>query len=300
MARSRLLRFLALPILSLAAPAAHAALGFTGTFDPETWLVVNTTAGVTDQTLSYSGAAADLYGCFGSTASQGTNEVACVDSYTATGINNEVVLFGSTEDLPGGLTGSEKPRSSTLVFTNNYWRPYLVSFDWSFTQYADPSNLYVENGQNVSFLVNPGFISPNGGSGTTYSFTSVPGVAYQNSTGWVAYVPPGATLSFSINTTDNDGDRGVLIIKGFTTTEVPAPLPIAGSSAVLLYSRRLRRRTRKAASQPPALHPSTGKVLSLAQQRSSHKKHLALSHYGTMLGGPVLSGLPTSPPTHKI
>jgi hypothetical protein len=62
----------------------------------------------------------------------------------------------------------------------------------------------------------------------------------------------------------------------------------------------VRRRTSQASIQPPALHPTTGKVLSLADQRSSHKKQLALSHYGTMLGGPVLSGLPTSPPTHKF
>jgi hypothetical protein len=51
-------------------------------------------------------------------------------------------------------------------------------------------------------------------------------------------------------------------MKDFTTSEVPAPLPIAGSSAVLLYSRRLRRRTLTASKQPPALHPSTGKVMS--------------------------------------
>ena len=158
----------------------------------------------------------------------------------------------------------------------------------------------VEDGQNVSFLVNLGFIYPNGTSGTTYSYPSLPGVAYGNSTGWVACVPPGATLSFSINTTNNIGDPGVLTIKGFTAVEVPAPLPITGTGAILLYSRRLRRRTSQATTQPPALHPSTGKVLSLAQQRSSHKKQLALSHYGTMLGGPVLSGLPTSPPTHKF
>jgi hypothetical protein len=185
------------------------------------------------------------------------------------------------------------------VFTNSFWRPYLISFDWSFTSASDPSSPNVESNQNVSFHVNPGFIYPNGESGTTYSYTSDPGLAYPNSTGWVAYVPPGATLSFSVNTVDNTGDPGQLTIKGFTTTEVPAPLPITGSGAVLLYSRRLRRRTQRASTQPPALHPTTGKVLSLAQQRSSHKKQLALSHYGTMLGGPVLSVLPTSLPTHN-
>jgi hypothetical protein len=192
----------------------------------------------------------------------------------------------------GGLQGT--PRSTSLVFTNNYWRPYLVSFNWSFADAAlgdDPLDQY------VSFLVDPGFISPN--SGDTYSYTSLTGVAYTDSSS-VAYLPPGATLSFSINTLNNTTPSGLLTIKGFTTTEVPAPLPITGSGAILLYSRRLRRRTRKASIQPPALHPSTGKLLSPAQQRSSHKKQLALSHYGTMLGGPVLSGLPTSLPTHQF
>jgi hypothetical protein len=113
------------------------------------------------------------------------------------------------------------------------------------------------------------------------------------------YLPAGATLSFSVNTLDNNNMAGILNLKGFTATEVPAPLPITGSGAILLYSRRLRRRTKQATSHPPALHPTTGKVLSLAQQRSSHKKQRALSHYGTMFGGPVLSVLPTSLPTHN-
>ena len=85
----------------------------------------------------------------------------------------------------------------------------------------------------------------------------------------------------------------------FNAEAVPAPLPIAGSSAVLLYSRRLRRRTLTAASQPPALHPSTGKVLSLAEQRASLQRQLALKHYGTILGGPVQPVLPISRSTTK-
>jgi len=289
--RLRLLQLLALPLLGLAAPAAHAEAGFTTPFDPEHWLVVNTTGGLVDETLAYS-----AFMCSGSgVESPGSNEVACIAAYTPTGDTNDVNLVGSTAGFSGGGT-SDTVRSSTLVFTNTYWRPYLVSFNWSFTAgdlISDPGA-----NQNVSFLVNPGFISPNGTSGNTYSYTSDYGTLYQD-VGSIAYVPPGATLSFSINTLDNTGDPGVLTIKGFTTTEVPAPLPITGSGAILLYSRRLRRRTQRASTQPPALHPTTGKVLSLAQQRSSHQKQRALSHYGTMLGGPVLSVLPTSLPTHN-
>jgi hypothetical protein len=303
-----------LPILSLAAPAAHAAVGFTGTFEPETWLVVNT-GGSLNQRLNFSGvtpsgglAIDGKYGCSGSNIPpEGTNVVACISEYTADGVNNQVSLLGSTGGVPptfdgdppqeidpgfevpgGGLQGS--PRSSTLVFTNNYWRPYLVSFDWTFTDAADANAGATD--QYVSFLVDPGFISPN--TGNTYSYTSETGVAYTNSSS-VAYLPPGATLSFSVNTLNNSTDPGVLTIKGFTTEEVPAPLPIAGSSGVLLYSRRLRRRTRKAASQPPALHPTTGKLLSLAEQRSAHQRQRALKHYGSILAGPVQSALSTCP-----
>ena len=82
--------------------------------------------------------------------------------------------------------------------------------------------------------------------------------------------------------------------------EVPAPLPITGSSAVLRYSRRLRRRSLTASKQPPALHPSTGKVLSLAEQRSRHQHQRALNHYGSLLGGPLVSGLPTPPVSREI
>ena len=89
-------------------------------------------------------------------------------------------------------------------------------------------------------------------------------------------------------------------MEGFEAVEVPAPLPITGSSAVLLYSRRLRRRTLTASKQPPALHPTTGKVMSLAEQRSRHKHQRALNHYGSLLGGPLVSGLPTTAVSSRI
>jgi hypothetical protein len=47
-------------------------------------------------------------------------------------------------------------------------------------------------------------------------------------------------------------------------------------------------------------HPSTGKVLSLAEQRSQHQRQRALNHYGSLLGGPLVSVLPTPPVSCKI
>ena len=113
------------------------------------------------------------------------------------------------------------------------------------------------------------------------------------------YLPPGASLTFSIASPNTSG-APFFTMEGFEAVEVPAPLPITGSSAVLLYSRRLRRRTLTASSQPPALHPTTGKVLSLAEQRSRHHHQRALHHYGSLLGGPLVSVLPTPSVSSQI
>ena len=113
------------------------------------------------------------------------------------------------------------------------------------------------------------------------------------------YLPPGASLTFSIASPNTSG-APFFTMEEFDAVEVPAPLPITGSSAVLLYSRRLRRRTLTASKQPPALHPSTGKVMSLAEQRSRHHHQRALNHYGSLLGGPLVSGLPTPPVSREI
>ena len=113
------------------------------------------------------------------------------------------------------------------------------------------------------------------------------------------YLPPGASLTFSI-ASSNTTSAPFFTMEGFDAVEVPAPLPITGSSAVLLYSRRLRRRTLTASSQPPALHPTTGKVLSLAEQRSRQQHQRALNHYGSLLGGPLVSVLPTPSVSSQI
>ena len=131
-----------------------------------------------------------------------------------------------------------------------------------------------------------------------YNIPGVPDTSYptQNAT---AYVPAGATLSFTVFS-NNTTAAPKFTMEGFSYVEVPAPLPITGSSAVLIYSRRLRRRTLTASKQPPALHPATGKVLSLAEQRSRHQHQRALNHYGSLLGGPLVSGLPTTAVSSRI
>jgi hypothetical protein len=40
--------------------------------------------------------------------------------------------------------------------------------------------------------------------------------------------------------------------------------------------------------------------MSLAQQRSQHQHQRALNHYSALLGGPLVSGLPTPPVSKEI
>ena len=171
---------------------------------------------------------------------------------TGQGNNDTVTLLG----IDSGTGNS----TSTLQFTNTNWRQSLISFTWRFTDPTNPAS--APGGQYISILVDPGWTHPNNLPSNDYSFTSTPGGDYHSIDNTQSvYLPAGATLSFSIFT-DNTASAGAFSMKDFTTAEVPAPLPITGSSAVLLYSRRLRRRTLTASKQPPALHPSTGKVMS--------------------------------------
>jgi hypothetical protein len=289
---SRLLHLVALPILGLSLSAAHAetVAGFGTTFAPETWLVVNTNP---NQTLTNSMGSFPAV-CAGTGQNYGTNTVGCVKSYTAGQPGQEssdnVTLLGIQ-----GQTGASK---TTLQFTNTNWRQSLISFTWRFTDPANPAS--APGGQYISILVDPGWTHPNNLPSNDYSFTSTPGGNYHsNDNTQSVYLPAGATLSFSIFT-DNTASAGAFSMKDFTTAEVPAPLPITGSSAVLLYSRRLRRRTLTASKQPPTLHPSTGKVMSLAEQRSRHQHQRALDHCGSLLGGPLVSGLPTTAVSSRI
>jgi len=287
---SRLLHLGALPIIGLSLPAAHAetVAGFGTTFAPETWLVVNTNP---NQTLPNSIGSFPAM-CAGTGPNSGANTNGCVKNYTTgQGINDSVTLWGI--DSQSGAS------TTTLQFTNTNWRSLLISFTWRFTDPANPASAPA-GGQYIGILVDPGWTFPNNLPSNDYSFTSTPsGNYYSNDNSQSVYLPAGATLSFSIYTS-NSASLGAFGLKGFTTTEVPAPLPITGTSAVLLYSRRLRRRTLTASKQPPALHPSTGKVMSLAEQRSRHQHQRALNHYGALLGGPLVSGLPTPPVSKEI
>ena len=195
-------------------PAAAGAAGFSGSFDPANWSIVNTTAGSVDQTLSGSGSTPE-YTCFQ------TNEVACAENVDAT--NGGVDVVGSVAGFDGGGTGNTA-RTTTWTVTNGP-QPSTLMFFWAFgtlpTESATKQSAWYLVGTTATQLTASG-----GGSGSVSNIS----------------LAPFETFGFRVSTDDNIGDYGVLSITNFTATEVPAPLPLTGAAATFHWSRRLRRR----------------------------------------------------------
>lgn len=196
-------------------PAAAGAAGFSGSFNPANWSIVNVGGGL-DQTLSGSGNPPG-YTCVG-------NQVACAEQVDAN--TGAVDVVGSVFNLPGGGT-SATARTTTWTVTNGAQISDL-SFNWRLTTYGSGAS-----NQSVSYLIG-GIETPLGSSnGNNGSVTNIALAA-------------GQTFGFRVSTTDNTGDYGVLSITGFDAAiRVPAPLPMAGGIAAFSWSRRLRSRIRQ-------------------------------------------------------
>jgi hypothetical protein len=268
-----LARFAVIALLPLgfAGVGSAQAAGLTTVFDPNQWTFVNTNPAETPPAGQYTA-------CTPSPL----REQACLD-----GVNdNGFTLVGSGLDFYNP-DPSPAPNTTSLTLVRNSNPLALpLTFKWSFDQQTVTSS-------TITMTVSAGtFDTAGSGPVSTYTFSTDYSDEYA-----FADLPPGASLTFSIFS-DNSGANPIFTMDNFQ--EVPAPLPITGSSAVLLYSRRLRRRTLTASKQPPALHPTTGKVLSLAEQRSRHQHQRALNHYGSILGGPLVSGLPTTAVSSRI
>lgn len=255
------------------------ATGFSGTFDPSTWTVVNTNPANTPQTQTLT---SNDYFCSEIEAGN-PNDVGCLSGITTN--TGSFTLIGSEVDLPGGGP-ADTLSQTTLKMTNTYWRPYLITFDWSF---SGPGGDPLAEDQYARILVNPGFIDTAGSQG--YQYESAPGDPI-NAESAIVYIPPGATLEFSVFTLNN-GVAPVFSITGFDAVEVPAPLPLAGSSGVFLFSRRLRRRQRSASSQFTVLGRSSPGPLNLARLRRAQQQRQAIQRYGDLLGRPLT--LPPAP-----
>lgn len=241
------------------------AASLTTVFNPTDWLLVNT-----NPVESITNTSNNTCGALGRVQ-------ACVDTFSGTGFT----LLG--------YSSPANPNETSLTMHESTSTPYRITFKWTFIPQSVPTD--------ISLSISSGTIVTNGEQGNAITFPTQDDTYFVDIPATV-YLSQGASLTFTISSPNASG-APYFTMTNFNAEAVPAPLPIAGSSAVLLYSRRLRRRTLTAASQPPALHPSTGKVMSLAEQRASLQRQLALKHYGTILGGPVQPVLPISRSTTK-
>ena len=199
-------------------PATVRAAGFSASFDPGNWSIVNTTNGTIDQTLTSSGSPSE-YTCFT------INDVACVESLSAASGGVDVVGSSSTEVNGGGTANTV--RTTTWTVTNGS-APALLSFDLALSTF--PSR--VDADQTVSYLVGLSETIIGNSLGSLGSFS---GIA----------LAPRESFGFRVTTANNIGDYGTLSISGFNDAlevQVPAPLPLAGGLAAFSWSRRLRRR----------------------------------------------------------
>ena len=196
-------------------PAASRAAGFSGSFDPANWSIVNATSGVVDETLSSA-----TYTCF-----SGGNDVACVENLSAASGGVDVVGSSSTEVNGGGTANTV--RTTTWTVTNGS-AAALLSFDWALATLPTTT----ATTQTVSYLVGSTVTDISSSAGSSGSFTSIALAA-------------GESFGFRVTTADNNGDYGTLSITNFTDANdvpVPGPLPLAGGIAAFSWSRRLRRR----------------------------------------------------------
>ena len=264
---ARTFGLLVVPVLgALVSAPAHAVSGFTGVFAPSTWVVVNTNP---SSSLGYgTGPPDEPFSC-----ANVTEGVGCIDTYTpATGEFSMIGLDSST--------GVSVPSTSTttLTLTNTYWRPYLITFNWSYT---GSNGSPVESDQTATIMTDPGFVGTLGSD--SYFYTSSAGDTISGEAA-VVYLPPGATLSFTA-TTNNTGAYPVFSLDSFDAVEVPAPLPISGGVAAFSFSRRLRRRRGTATAQ--GRNPLQGHDPDRARQHQLQHKQRTIQSYAALLGRPL-------------
>lgn len=285
----------AVMLLTTPAPALAVA-GFSGSFDPSTWLVVNTydqASPPSPSTLSgiASNGNSTLCNTDPFTAPSGVpgpNEVACIESFTTGG---DLTLISSVDGPPGG---GEIDTTTTTTFrlTNpyasdyEYRRVYLISFQWSFTGGSlDSPTPDGNSSQFLSIRSVGGSVYINGQE--NYEFVTEVGLAFPPGQQALVYLPMGATLDFTIST-NNSNDIATLALTGFDYVEVPAPLPISGATMMFAASRRLRGRLRKPRQSSAILRPSvTAGGLAFGSSRCTLARAAAIHHYSARLGLPM-------------
>jgi hypothetical protein len=196
-------------------PAAAGAAGFSGSFNPANWSIVNTTNGTVDLPLL----ASPDYVC------GNVNSVACVENLSAA--SGAVDVVGSISGQTGG-GASGQFRTTTWTVTNGA-QSSVLRFNWLLT-----NNPVSATNQTAYYVIGGTETTLGSSNGDNGSLTNIALAA-------------GETFGFRVSTSDNTGEFGVLSITGFDAAaiSIPAPLPMAGGFAAFSWSRRLRSRIRQ-------------------------------------------------------
>jgi hypothetical protein len=196
-------------ISSCLLPPGAKADGFSGSFSPSNWILINTNP---DESLGIS-----EYTC-------AALHVACVENIDPS--TGSVDVVGSVSGQLGGGEALNFPRTTTWSLINTGPNA-LISFDWVLNTSGGMN-------QTASYQVNLDNIvlSSADASGSIQNLLLATGYSF----------------GFRITTSDNVGELGILSIANFSATpisspptSVPGPLPIVGGAAALAFSRRLRR-----------------------------------------------------------
>lgn len=127
-------------LLGLVGPRSAQAMGFTGTFSPTSWVLVNTYTAPDgpDQQLT-----SPDFMCRNPSGVPGNNDVSCIQSYVVgnagTPGNALLTLIGSMEgDLGGGTDGLKTVTTLTMKNDPSLATRYRITFHWSFAGPAGP------------------------------------------------------------------------------------------------------------------------------------------------------------------
>jgi hypothetical protein len=211
---SRLLQLVIAVPISLALPSAGQAAGLTGSFAPVNWVLSNTNA---DETFSSPQ----------NTCAALSYQVACVTINDA--LTGSFDVIGSADSFDGGANTSGAPttdRTTTWKLVNT-GLPAYVSFKWLFSNGEDNTDI-------ASYLI-----------GTSETILSdVPSVIASPIVNLT--IASNSSIAFRVRTTDNSGNPASLSITNFDAVPVPAPLPLLGVAVAFGWSRKLRRRLKRA------------------------------------------------------
>lgn len=190
----------------MSADPAQAAVGLSGPFAPQQWILQRTIDGVIVDQLDF-----NQYQC------SSIDDRSCV-SIESTGLPSVFTVVGSdTGDI--GAPAQQVDIAWIVKLTGK--TPYDIRFTFDFETLDGAEQ---DEGQ---FFINDKKLVFDSTGGTPI-------------TGNLFRLTQGDEMSFRVFSVNNQGGVGVLTIPDFTATPVPGPLPILGVATAWRWSRRLR------------------------------------------------------------